>query len=842
MRSSDAEILLVNNDAGMRLAIRTRLGAADNRVVEADSGVSAVRLLQTVAIKLVVMDIDIGELDGWRLARIIRSGIYRCEKNIPIILVAKSWCERITRITAREFGVNHLLSFDDLQQLPQLVQDCLAGLQADLLSPRLLVIEDNFDNADLVKRILRNKFSVEVTTDGTSGLAAWLEGRHDLVLLDVMLPGMSGPEILERILRINPQQPVVIMTAHSTMALAEELMSKGAVDFVSKPFRAEQLRKVCELASCREDYLVSNAQFVARLEALQERTEAYRRVSADHQRLLDNLSTVIFELDEQGQLRFLSRAWTRLTGFTIDSALGKKLTGYLSADKLLEKSTYLEKITDLMEGRSQQCELELPLLTRSGRLIWLECKLDAIYGGANELIIFGCMDDISKRKKAQQELEFLAMHDNLTGVNNRHYFDNVISQMSASAARDRESHALLYIDLDHFKVINDTFGHNHGDIVLRDIASLLRSRVRKSDVLCRIGGDEFAVLIYNCNRMQARKMADSICELVQGYQYSHAGQQLAIRCSIGISEIDGQAETAAVYLKQADTSLYVAKRRGRNMVHFYDPADRESADLRASIDWARRFRKAMQTDNLSLLFQPVMHIDSGSVAYYEALIRLHLPDQGVAMPGTFIPALEDAGEMAVLDHWVVENVIDLLSRYSSLPQVAINLSAQAFRDERLVSLVEELLATKNVAPQRVIFELTEGASMANVAATQRMIEQLRKIGCSFALDDFGTGFSTFSYLKTFPAESIKVDGSFISQLDKSKEDQAVVRAITDVAKALGKQTVAEYVENQSVFDLLSGLGVDYAQGYFISQPLTVESIVQSNPFNCCASFNSGPVH
>ncbi|SHI48244.1 PAS domain S-box-containing protein/diguanylate cyclase (GGDEF) domain-containing protein [Malonomonas rubra DSM 5091] len=834
MKSTNSEVLVVNEDVATRQAVCRNLGVSLDRVVEAETGLEAIQVLQTVPIRLVVMDADIGEIDGWRLTRLIRSGIYRCESKVPIILVTKNWCERVTRITAREFGINHLLCSDNLSHLPELVESSLVGPMTGLLSPRLLVVEDNIDNAELVKRILRNRFSVELATDGTTGLAAWLEGRHDLVLLDVMLPGISGPEILEAILRIDPKQPVVIMTAHSTMELAQEMVSKGAVDFVSKPFRAEQLRKVCELASCREDYLVSQSQFAARLHELQERTEEYRKVSEEHQRLLDNLSTVILKLDSAGCIVFLSQAWTRLTGYSIESSLGQKLTSYLGPDILLRQSNNLKKLFRLLAGELHQCELEIPLRTSHEDILWLACKLDAISEDDAGLTFFGYLDDISKRKQAQQQLEFLAMHDYLTGVNNRHYFDKVIEQMNASAARDRESHALLYIDLDHFKVVNDTFGHNHGDIVLQDIASLLRSRVRKSDVLCRIGGDEFAVLVHKCAPGHAKKTADLLRALVHGYRYSHAGQQVATSCSIGISEIDGKADTSNDYMKQADMALYVAKRRGRNMVHCYHPEDRESADLRASISWASRFRQALEEDRIFLLFQPVMHIASGSVAYYEALVRLRLPDLGVVSPAAFIPALEESGDMPLLDHWVISRCIELLRQYPSLQQVAINLSAQAFRDEKLVTLVKQLLLQHQVEPQRIIFELTESASMSNVIATQQMIEQLQKIGCSFSLDDFGTGFSTFSYLKQFPAQSVKVDGSFITQVDVSREDQAVVRAITQVASALGKQTVAEYVEEKRVFDMLPKLGIDYAQGYFVGRPIAIEEILQTDEQNCCA--------
>ncbi len=829
MQNARPQILVVNQDLAARNALLKSLDATGRRVLAVETGLEAIKVLQGTEVELIITDINTGQFDGWRLARIIRSGVLRCKSSVPIIVVTKSWCERITEITAREFGINHLLPFEHLLNLPSLVRQCFETTSAGLPAPKVLVVEDHTDNARLAERILRHRFSVEIQHDGLAGFNAWHERRHDLVLLDVMLPKLSGSQVLEKIMAIEPRQPIVIMTAHGTMQLAEELMTKGAVDFVSKPFRAEQLRQVCELANRREDYMVSNAQVASRLQTLKESTQAYRKISEDHQRLLDNLSTVVVELDGQAKIRFLSKAWNRLTGFDIDESLGKKLTSYLSFEGQAQKSHYTQKLQELLSGSLRQNEFELPIITRRGKLLWLNCRLDRVCSADGSTSLFGCLEDVSKRKLAQRQLEFLAMHDNLTGVNNRHYFDTVLNQMAASAARGRPTHALLYIDLDHFKVINDTFGHNHGDIVLQDIASLLKSRLRKSDVLCRIGGDEFAVLIYDTDLVHAQAMAKAIRDLVKDYQYLQAGQQLEISCSIGICEVDGTADSSQMYLKQADKALYVAKRRGRNMVHLYNPEDKESEELRSSIDWARRFRRAISDNQLHLVFQPVLDVKSDKIAYYEALVRLQPPGEREILPGEFIPALEYAGEMALLDHWVIQRAFEHLGELPELHRVAINLSAQAFRDESLLTLIEKQLEEKQLDPGRIIFELTESASMANVAATQRMINSLHQLGCSFALDDFGTGFSTFSYLKQFPAESIKIDGSFIAQLDQNREDQAVVRAITDVAQALGKQTVAEYVETEAVLAVVKELGIDYAQGFFIGRPVPIDQILsQSN--------------
>ncbi len=278
--ANDIHILLVNSDPEIRRTLAGLLSAAGYGLIsEADCGLSAVQVLRTTPIELLITDIEVPSLDGWRLTRLVRSGILRCACEIPIIMVAKTWCERIAQTTAREFGVNQVIALEQHHRLPEVVRACLQAPDDVFRNPLALIVEDNPDTAQVARRVLRNRFEVEIATDGQAGLEAWKERRHNLVLLDIMLPLMSGPEVLASILAIDPNQPVVIMTAFSTVDLAKGLLLNGAADFISKPFRVDQLRRVCELATRREDYLVSNAQFAARVQSVRESTEAYKKVS-----------------------------------------------------------------------------------------------------------------------------------------------------------------------------------------------------------------------------------------------------------------------------------------------------------------------------------------------------------------------------------------------------------------------------------------------------------------------------------------------------------------------------------------------------------------------------------
>lgn len=822
--AAPTRILVVNSDTRAQLNIKDCLAQSSaNQFTIVDDAQNALRFLRNHPIDLLVLDIDIPDLDGWRLSRLVRSGILKCRSNLPIIMLAKTWCERIAEVTAREYGINHLLPLNHIDRLPDIINQ-IAQTSYEPPKPRLLVVEDASDTSDLIERVLSPHFDIEVAADGGVGLRAWQEKRHDLVLLDVALPTMNGHDILIEIQSLDPNQPVVIMTAHASIEHAEELMLSGAVDFLPKPFRADQLRKVCDIAIHREDYLVSNAQFAERVKSLEEREREYRNLYESHHQLLDDLQSVVMELDEKLNICFLNRTWETLLGYSIEESIGRPLEDFTSTEDANQFSRFKEKVTAAIGEQKSSAEIELCLRDINNQKIWTQLKISRSTRSEQFSTLTVCLDNITERRKSQEQLQYLAMHDSLTGLNNRHHFETILAQLSKDALRSKRKHGLVYLDLDHFKVINDTFGHQKGDDVLREMSTMLSRRVRSPDILCRLGGDEFAVLLRNVTAESAQDFAREIQRTIGEFSFQLQEQRINLGCSIGVTVIDSSAHTAEEHFMRADIALYVAKGRGRNLIHLYDPKDNESDELRLRINISQKIRKAISEDRMVLYFQPIYDVNKDKISYYESLIRLREPDGTIVGPAEFIPALEAAGEMHLLDRWIIKLATRTLRDHPELNHIAINLSAQAFKDETLVPTILESLNTTGVNPKRLTFELTESASLFNLNITQRVITELHRLGCSFSVDDFGSGFSSFAYLKDLPADYIKLDGSFIQNLHKDSIDQALVKAMIQVIQALGKKAVAEYVENEEILDVLKKMGIDFVQGYHIGRPTPVEQI------------------
>lgn len=792
--------------------------AGFGKVILADTAQSALRHLNTQPIDLLIVDTDLPDMDGWRLSRLARSGILKCNPEIAILMRAHTWCERIAEVTAREYGINKLIpaaAWDKLIPNIQLLREAHSSLNS---KPRLLVVEDSEDTAYLVQRVLANTYDITIANDGKEGWDLWQTHRHDLVLLDIMLPSMNGNEILLEIVKENPRQPVVVMTAHGNAAEAEDLMFAGAADFLPKPFRAEQLRKVCDIAIHREDYMVSTAQFATQVKSLEEREKEFRNLYLNHHQLLDDLQTIVMELDEQLCIRFVNQAWERLTGFSHENTINKSFSQFIARDQL-DKFEQLQKQIAQIEYQPQASiiDYELCLQTATQESIWAELKLSPLHRNADSIAYSMCLDDITERRKSQEKLNYLATHDSLTGLFNRHYCEEHIKQLSIS-----RGHALLCVDLDHFKIINDTFGHAKGDQLLQEIAQLISKRSRTGDIVGRLGGDEFAIFLRKVDETASLRAAESIQKVISDFSFLINDQRINLGCSIGIALIDGTAEQQDEYFKRADIALYTAKGRGRNLIHVYNENDDVSDELKRKINIAQKVRMAIRENRLTLYFQPIYDVKKNRISHYEALVRLIERDGKVVFPGEFIPAMESVGEMHILDRWIIRLAIRALQEHPVLTNIAINLSAQAFKDESLVPVIIENLTQSGVDAKRITFELTESASLFNLQITKDVIQELHQLGCSFSVDDFGSGFSSFAYLKELPADYIKLDGSFIRNMEQDPIDQALVKSMIEVIQAIGKKAVAEYVENEALLKLLINMGIDYAQGYHIGRPQPVE--------------------
>ncbi|WP_198673741.1 EAL domain-containing protein [Algibacillus agarilyticus] len=796
-----------------------------DQITWVESSLDAVSFLKTHQVDLVISEVEIGSVDGWRLSRLIRSGVFPSGPQIPILLVVDNYCARLAEATARLFDINRVITFQDINHLDDISAQ-VVGNVGNLNNPQdLLVIEDTEDTAHLVQRMLRQTFNVDIAYDGDSGINLFKQKHYDLVLLDVMMPGLSGEEVLDVLLSLKPNQVVIMMTAHGTVDLAGLMMEKGAADYIQKPFKAEQLRRVCDIASKHEDFMVSNMQFAARSVALETEQQKFQSLSQTHYRILDSLNSVVLELNYEGRISFLNDAWYQLFGFLVIESIGRLFTEFVHDSESNFTETVEKSIFDLLHGHKTNYYVELKLARQDGASIWCELNLSPYYDENDTLIgIAGTIDDISVRKKAETRLRHVALHDSLTGLNNRYYFENELLSIGQAAAKNKTHHCLLYLDLDHFKVINDSQGHHQGDLVLQEIAHILSEKLLKDDLLCRIGGDEFVYLLHHTQVEEAEVFAQSICQAIAESSFQFDGNVYRVSCSIGISVIDGRALSYDQYLQQADIAMFAAKHKGRNCVHVYLESDKLTDDLKQSFDWAQKLQAALVEDNIVIHFQPIIDVKTREIVYYEALVRL-MVDNKIVYPGDFIPSLEKAEDMNLLDRHVIGKVLKTIAEYECIAKVAINLSAQAFSDQALLPFIESKLAFYHVDPSRVIFELTETDSLSNLTGTQRMVNRLNEVGCSFSIDDFGTGFSTFAYLKQIPASSVKIDGSFVKDMMEDPTDAALVKAIHETAQALNKKTVAEFVENEAILIALDCLGVQYAQGYHIGKPMPVEVIL-----------------
>jgi diguanylate cyclase (GGDEF)-like protein len=432
-------------------------------------------------------------------------------------------------------------------------------------------------------------------------------------------------------------------------------------------------------------------------------------------------------------------------------------------------------------------------------------------------------------RMAEATIRHLAYHDPLTGLVNRNEFDRRLSQALESAQRDSVHHVLLYLDLDQFKVINDTCGHQAGDQLLSQLAVVLRGEVRGRDTLARLGGDEFGLLLENCAMPRAEQVAESIRSAVRNFRFVWQNKTFSVGVSIGLAAVLPKASNAAEVLSAADMACYTAKDMGRDRLHIYKADDAEMRRRQGEIQWVARVKEALDEGHFVLHQQSIQSLNSDSLPHYEIFVRMLDAAGDIILPGAFIPAAERYGMIAGLDRWVVRSVITHLKESymdagnEKAPGLFfVNLSGASLCERSLFDDIRDHLIDSGVPPHWLCFEITETAAISNLHRAVEFIHEIRHLGCHFALDDFGAGLSSFSYLKAIPVDYLKIDGGFVRDIAVDPMNYAIVQAVNQISHVAGLRTIAEYVEDEAILPTLKHIGIDYAQGFGIARPVPVQ--------------------
>ena len=568
------------------------------------------------------------------------------------------------------------------------------------------------------------------------------------------------------------------------------------------------------------------------LSDITERKRAETRIFEEKERAeitLQSIGDGVITINSDGEVDYINPVAQDLTGWDMRSARGRAITDIMMIVNEHTRATVENPVVRcLKDGRVITLEDNSILINKNGDEIPIQDSAapirDRIGNIIGSVMVF---HDISHETRLFRQLSYQASHDTLTGLINRREFENrLISVLENTQDDKKQSHALLYVDLDQFKVVNDTFGHTAGDTLLKQVSKQVQSSIRSSDQLSRLGGDEFGVLLESCHEDRAMEVAEDIRRVVEEIRFEWQGSFTAVRCSVGVVMISSDNADVAGVMSSADVACYSAKDMGRNQVHLYRDTD---ASLRhEEMKWVSRITSAVEEGRFELYFQPIIGISTSQdqkQGHYELLLRMRDESGELVGPDQFIPAAERYNLMSTLDRWVVHTALteladrndDGVARYS----LAINLSGTSLSEDRFLEYVIDELEKQHLPSGAICFEITETAAISNLSRVVHFMQTLKKLGCKFSLDDFGSGLSSFTYLKNLPVDYLKIDGQFIRNVVEDNVDESMVKAISEVGHAMGIETIAERVETRQVLEKLGTLGVEFAQGYYIAKPASV---------------------
>jgi len=661
--------------------------------------------------------------------------------------------------------------------------------------------------ADLLALALQSDgIEAEIAPEGQKALALAGSKPFDLVLLDLGLPDLDGLDVLAA-LKADPKLnhlPVIVITGRDRTEDKLRAFNLGAVDYINKPF----------------NFMEVQARIIATLKRKSAADDAEQAVQAERQRTHEEMLRISRAVDDAGDAIVILNPEGRVT--YVNEAHGDFFGLTLAELEVFERHRRLFCKPELWDEIWRTCEDggawsgEVEMHAAGNRIAPTLCRADAIRDEHRAFLgVVLIFTDITQRKRLEEDLLYLANHDPLTGLHNRRFFCELLQQAVDRARRGAHSF-LLYLDLDHFKVVNNSLDHQAGDRLLVDVARTLRDQLRPGDELARLGGDEFTLLLNGADEAAAVRFARQLVQLFDECRFKEGGRTFCCTASIGLSKIDGTV-TAEDALSQADSACYYVKTHGRNGLEVFRPDNQAIAQLSTEAGWSIRIKDALRDRRMEMWLQPILPLRGDGKPYFEALVRMREVDGKIVMPGQFLSAAENFGNMQQIDQFALYESMNLLAGHPTL-RLSINLSARTLNNEHLPVIVERLITAWRIAPDRVLFEITETAMIQNLAQARQLITAIKQFGCRFALDDFGAGASSMLYLRDLPVDVLKIDGSFIRSLDVDPINRALVKSINEIAHVLGKQTVAEYVVSAAVLQAVKSLGVDYVQGWHVCEP------------------------
>lgn len=573
-----------------------------------------------------------------------------------------------------------------------------------------------------------------------------------------------------------------------------------------------------------------------RVRFMQARKEAEDALYHEKERLqvtLHSIGDAVISTNAHGDLLYINPAAEVLTGWSLTAAVGRP---YGEVFRLLGPGGAGEPAPDMMAGAIAAAQAlrypELQLQPLHGGRVLVEATASPIKDADGEVqgavLVFR---DVTEQRRLSHEIAYQAMHDELTGLGNRRAFEHALSR-AFDATRGSALHDVVcYLDLDEFKVVNDTCGHAAGDAMLREIAQLFAGLLGEQDLLCRIGGDEFGIVLGGHSVAAALQVAERLQQRLAGYHFVWLEQRFGVGVSIGMVALDARTESVGALLQAADSACYVAKDAGRNRIHLYAIDDPALAQRYGVMEWVSRIEHALLHDRFELFAQPIVPLQDGDPGglHCEILLRIRNEQGELVLPGLFMPAAERYHLAARVDRWVVTHALRwVVEQQHRIAQCSINLSGQSLGDAAFTAFVLEALQNADVPCSKLCFEITETAAISNLHTANHFIETLRACGCKIALDDFGSGLSSFAYLRNLPVDVLKIDGQFVRDIDRDPVSLAMVKSIHEIGCLMGKRTVAEFVESQALVALLRDIGVHYAQGYAVGRPVPLAQVLQGH--------------